>query len=62
MHGILDPSIGSGPHLNHAPRTMRAHDFESGVWWVLDSDRPLRFRADVHDGIGNINALAFAPT
>ena len=57
---ILDLSPGSG-HLNPAALTIHVHDFERGVWWILDTDRPLRFRVDVQYGSGNINALAFAP-
>ena len=57
---VLD--LSPGPHhLNPAALTIHVHDLEGGIWWVLEADRPLRFRVDVQFGAGNINALAFSP-
>ena len=57
---VLDLSPGSG-HLNPAAETIHVHHFEGGVWWILNTDRPLRFRVLSQYGSGLINALAFAP-
>ena len=57
---VLDLSPGAR-HLNPAAHTIHVHDFEGGVWWVLEADRPLRLRVDVQYGSGAVNALAFGP-
>jgi hypothetical protein len=56
---ILDLSPGSS-HLNPVAPSIHVHDFEDGVWWVLNTDRPLRIRIDTQYGSPLINALAFS--
>ncbi len=56
---VLDLSPGAG-HLNPAAETIHVHTFEGGVWYVLNADRPLRFRTLAQYGSGLINALAFS--
>ena len=56
---IMDLSPGAG-HLNPVATTINFHNFSSGVWWVLEADRPLRIRMQGMYGASAISALAFS--
>ena len=56
---IMDLSPGAG-HLNPVATTINFHNFSSGVWWVLEADRPLRIRMQGLYGTSAISALAFS--
>ena len=40
---VMDLTPGAH-HLDPVARTINVHSFAEGVWWVLNSDRPLRIR------------------